>query len=156
MRFVENLCWPQIRFLQRIRKESKKHHVRQRAHCILLSYQRYQVTDLARIFDTTERTIYKWLDLWETHHFVGLYDRKGRGRKPKLDDGQRRQVKEWANEYPKNPSHFSRLYVSSSVVATSLYLGVALKGQIMLPPFSMQCSPVQRRPYLFHVIAHPS
>ena len=102
MRFVENLCWPQIRFLQRIRKESKKHHVRQRAHCILLSYQRYQVTDLARIFDTTERTIYKWLDLWETHHFVGLYDRKGRGRKPKLDDGQRRQVKEWANEYPKN------------------------------------------------------
>ena len=37
MRFVKNLCWLQIRLLQRIYKESKKHHVRQRAHCILLS-----------------------------------------------------------------------------------------------------------------------
>ena len=102
MRFVENLCWLQIRLLQRIHKESKKHHVRQRAHCILLSYQRTTVTELARIFSKTERTIYTWLNLWKACHFVGLYDRKGRGRKPKLDDDQQRQVKEWAKEYPKN------------------------------------------------------
>ena len=47
MRFIENLCWLEIRFLQRIHKESKRHYVRQRAHCILLSYQKYQVSDLA-------------------------------------------------------------------------------------------------------------
>jgi len=102
MRFVENLCWLEIRFLQRIYKESKKHHVRQRAHCILLSYQRTKVAELARIFSKTKRTIYTWLNLWETHHFAGLYDTKGRGRKPKLDDAQKLQVKEWAKEYPKN------------------------------------------------------
>jgi transposase len=102
MRFIENISWLEIKFLRRLHKESKKHYVRQRAHCILLSYQEYKVAELARIFGKTKRTIYTWLDLWETQHFVGLYDTKGRGRKPKLNHGQRRQVKEWSKEYPKN------------------------------------------------------
>ena len=102
MRFVKNLCWLQIRLLQRIHKESKKHHVRQRAHCILLSYQRTEVAELARIFNKTKRTIYEWLNLWEARHFAGLYARKGRGRKSKLDDDQQHRVKQWARKYPKN------------------------------------------------------
>jgi transposase len=67
-----------------------------------LSYQGIRVAELARVFSKTKRTIYTWLNLWETHHFAGLYDSKGRGRKAKLDDDQKRQVKEWAKEYPKN------------------------------------------------------
>ena len=102
MRFVEGLCIYQIRLLTRINKESKKHHVRQRAHCILLSYQGFCVSELANIFRKTQRAIYSWLELWETQHFVGLYDKKGRGRKPKLNDDQCRQVKEWSKKYPKN------------------------------------------------------
>ena len=102
MRFIEDLCWLQIRFLHRIHKESKKHHVRQRAQCILLSYSGSEVAELAEIFGKTERTIYTWQNLWEARHFAGLYDKKGRGRKPKLDDDHQRQVKEWAKEYPKN------------------------------------------------------
>jgi len=78
MRFIENLCWLEIRFLQSIHRESKKHYVRERAHCILLSYQKYEVAELARIFGKTKRTIYTWLDSWETQHFVGLYDQEGR------------------------------------------------------------------------------
>lgn len=101
MRFVKDLCWPQIKLLHRIHRESKRHHVRQRAHCILLSYQGYQVNELAKIFGRTQRTIYTWLNQWEARHFAGLYDKEGRGRKPKLDDAQKRQVKEWAKEYPK-------------------------------------------------------
>ena len=102
MRFVKDLCWLQIRLLNRIHRESKRHHVRQRAHCILLSYQGYQVNELSRIFGREERTIYTWLNQWERRHFAGLYDRKGRGRKPKLNTEQMYQVKEWAKEYPKN------------------------------------------------------
>ena len=94
MRFAENLCWLQITLLRRIYKESKKHHVRQRAHCILLSYQRTEVAEIARIFGKTKRTIYEWLNLWEAQHFAGLYDRKGRGRKPKLGVDQQCQVKQ--------------------------------------------------------------
>jgi len=102
MLFIENLYSPQIKFLQRICKESKKHHVLQRAHCILLSYKGFSVTELARIFDKTKRTIYVWLNQWESQHFAGLYDEKGRGRKPKLNDNQRQQIKKWAKEFPKN------------------------------------------------------
>jgi len=102
MRFVKDLCWLQIRLLNRIHKESKKHHVRQRAHCILLSYHGYQVSELSRILDKEERTIYTWLNQWERHHFAGLYDKKGRGRKPKLNIEQQYQVKSWTKEHPKN------------------------------------------------------
>ena len=74
MRFVKNLCWLEIRLLHRIYKDSRKHHVRQRAHCILLSYQGTEVAELSEIFSKTERTIYTWLDQWEARHFAGLYD----------------------------------------------------------------------------------
>jgi transposase len=69
-----------------------------------LSYQGFEVIDLARIFSREERTIYAWMDRWETRHFAGLYDKKGRGRKSKLNGEQQYQVKEWAREYPKNLS----------------------------------------------------
>ena len=101
MRYVD-LCWLQVKFLKRIHKESKKHNVRLRAQCVLLSYQGTDVNALARIFGKTTRTINTWLSLWETQHYVGLYDRKGRGRKPKLNAHQQNQIKEWAKEYPKN------------------------------------------------------
>jgi len=102
MRFVKELCPSQIRLLTRVHRESKKHHVRQRAHCILLSHQGFTVSDLAKVFGKTHRTIYTWLGLWESYHFAGLYDKKGRGRKPKLSASERVQVRQWAKEHPKN------------------------------------------------------
>ena len=102
MRMIKDLCRSQIKFLHRIHRESKKHHIRQRAQCILLSYQGYQVNELAKIFRRTQRTIYTWLNQWERRHFAGLYDKKGRGRKSKLDDDEKLQVKAWAKENPKN------------------------------------------------------
>lgn len=70
MRFVENLCWLEIRLLQRIYRYSKKHHVRQRAHCILLSYQGTEVAELSGIFSKTELDIQ---DLLAISLLVGWY-----------------------------------------------------------------------------------
>jgi len=67
-----------------------------------LSYHGYQVSELAKIFRREERTIYTWLNQWERHHFAGLYDKKGRGRKPKLNTEQQYQVKTWTKEHPRN------------------------------------------------------
>lgn len=102
MRFVQDLCRLEMSLLSRIYKEGKKHHVRQRAHCILLSYQGIPVSSLAKIFGKTPKTIYTWLNLWEAYRFAGLYDMKGRGRNPKLNVSQQAQVKQWAREFPKN------------------------------------------------------
>ena len=121
MRFINDLCWLQIKFLRRLNKESKKHYVRQRAHCVLLSHQKYEVSELASIFSKTKRTIYTWLDLWETQHFAGLYDTKGRGRKPKLDNNQQLQVKEWSKAHPRNLKKVAALVREKYDISASKY-----------------------------------
>ena len=102
MRFIRDLSQETINILRRINKESKNHRVRQRAHCILLSYQGYSTTELVRIFNVNLLTIYNWFDAWESKRLVGLYDRKGKGRKSKLTDEHKEKIREWAKAFPKN------------------------------------------------------
>jgi transposase len=47
-------------------------------------------------------TIYHGFDAWERRRFCGLYDKKGRGRIPKLHHEQREKIRQWAKEFPKN------------------------------------------------------
>lgn len=102
MRFIEDLSQETIDILRRINKESKNHRVRQRAHCILLSYQGHATTELVKIFNVSLLTIYNWFDGWESKRLVGLYDRKGRGRNSKLRSDQKEKIREWAKAFPKN------------------------------------------------------
>lgn len=90
------------KLLSRVYKESKKHLVRQRAQCILLSSQGMPVLELVKLFGVTPRTVYTWLDRWEERRFAGLYDSPGRGRKRSLTSSQQEQVKQWVKAYPKN------------------------------------------------------
>ena len=101
MRFIHDLQSETISLLERIYKQSRHHQTRQRANCILLSYQRYSVTQLMQIFHVHRVTIYNWLDAWESRRFVGLYDRPGRGKPPKLNPQQQAQVKAWAKQFPR-------------------------------------------------------
>lgn len=101
MRFVNALSDETISLLNRAYQDSKFYRVRQRAHCILLSHRGYPVTTLMKIFNVTQVTIYHWMEAWETQHFVGLYDRKGKGCKSQLTPTQKKQVKTWAKAYPK-------------------------------------------------------
>ena len=75
MRFIENVSQETISMLQRIYKHSKHHRVRQRAHYILLSFQRHTTTELMDIFQVDRITIYHWFDAWESRHLAGLYDK---------------------------------------------------------------------------------
>lgn len=102
MRFIQGLSHETIKLLHKVHKESKYHRVRQRAQCILLSYQGYMINELSHIFQVDRITIYNWFNAWESRHFSGLYDRKGRGRRPILNKDQRDQIREWVKQYPKN------------------------------------------------------
>ena len=102
MRFIQGLSHETTKLLRKVYKESKYHQVRQRAQCILLSYQGYMINELSHIFQVDRVTIYNWLNAWESRHFAGLYDRKGRGRRPILNADQREQIREWVKQYPKN------------------------------------------------------
>ena len=102
MRFIQNLSHDTIRLLQRIYQKSKHHRVRQRAQCILLSYQGYMINELSHIFKVDRITIYNWFREWESRQFAGLYDRKGKGRHPIFTQEQKVQIREWIKLYPKN------------------------------------------------------
>ena len=102
MRFIENISQETISMLQRIYKQSKHHRARQRAHCILLSFQRHTTTKLMDIFQVDRITIYHWFNAWESRRLAGLYDQSKHGRPPKCTPEQKAQIREWAKVYPKN------------------------------------------------------
>ena len=102
MRYIKGLTKDTIKLLKRIHKESRYHQVRQRSHCILLSYQKYKISELIAIFQVSRNTIYNWFNNWEKWGLVGLYDREGRGRKKLFDDQQQKTIKDWVKQTPKN------------------------------------------------------
>jgi len=101
MRFIRDLTPENIKLLQRISKESKYYQVRNRAKCLILSYQGLSIKQLMVIFGVGRKTIYNWFTKWEDEKVVGLYNNQGRGRKPKLNDEQKEQVKAWTKKEPK-------------------------------------------------------
>lgn len=102
MRFIHDLSPETQRLLRRCYKESQHHRVRQRAHCILLSFAGKTTTELMRIFAVNRLTIYHWFAAWDRSHFAGLYDRKGRGRPPKLTHAEQETAYHYVTQYPQD------------------------------------------------------
>lgn len=102
MRYVKGLTKDTLKLLDRINKHSKYSQVRQRAHCIQLSYEKYKISQLCRIFEVSRNTIYNWLNSWESSSFVGLYNQPGRGRKKTFNINQEQIIKSWVKEIPKS------------------------------------------------------
>ena len=87
--------------LQRMYQQSRHHQVRQRAHCVWLYSQGMDVAQLLTVFPVQQKTIYNWLNAWQERGCAGLYNRPGRGSKPKLNAAQKAQVKRWAQASPR-------------------------------------------------------
>ena len=101
MRFIQPLPTDTSHLLERIYKQSQHHQTRQRAQCILLSSQGHTVTQLMKICRVDRVTVYRWFNAWESRRFVGVYDRPGKGAKPKLTPEQQAQVNAWGKQYPR-------------------------------------------------------
>ena len=100
MRYIENLSQETVSLLNRLNKQSQYHQVRQRALCIRLSFEKHTINQLIKILKVSRRTIYNWLNAWEEWGFIGLYDRKGRGRKPLFNSEQKEQIKKLTKKHP--------------------------------------------------------
>lgn len=90
------------KLLKRIELGSQYPQVRNRAKCINLLESGWSIPQLVKIFGVSRKTIYNWLTKWEREGLPGLYNQKGRGRKPLLNQEQEAQVKEWVKQEPKN------------------------------------------------------
>lgn len=102
MRYIKGLTKDTLKLLDRIYKHSKYYQVRQRAHCIKLSYQGVKISELMKIFKVSRNTIYNWFNLWESSSLVGLYNQPGRGKNKTFDSAQEQQIKDWVKTTPKN------------------------------------------------------
>lgn len=102
MRFIRDLNPENKKILERISRQSKSPQVRDRAKCIILSYERFSIEELIDLFKVSRKTIYNWLTRWEDQKLIGLYNQKGRGRKPLFNPEQEIQIKDWVKAEPKN------------------------------------------------------
>lgn len=102
MRFISRLGYETQKLLKTIGKRSKYYQVRNRAICILLSYEGYEINQIMKILKISRNTTYNWLNNWEKYGLIGLYSVKGKGRKTKLNNEQKLKVKEWIKETPKS------------------------------------------------------
>jgi|SRR5689334_15644417 transposase len=102
VRFIQDLSPETCSLLHRLYKESQYHRVRQRAHCILLSFQGINTTALTAIFSVDRITLYNWFDAWEASHFAGLYDKKRCGRPPKLTVAEQEKAQQYLEQHPRD------------------------------------------------------
>lgn len=79
-------------------RQGPTHHpsapVRDRCHCLLLSHQGQQVKELAWIFAVIPLTVYSWFYRWEERGLVGLFNKKGVGRKAILTPSESEIIKQ--------------------------------------------------------------
>lgn len=104
MRYIKGLSAESTKMLTRIYRQSKYYQVRQRAHCIVLSYEGYTINQLINIFGVSRNTIYNWFNHWDKYSLAGLYNETGRGRKALFNSAQKEQIKSWVKETPKKLS----------------------------------------------------
>lgn len=119
MRFIVDLTPQTIKLLIRISKQSQYYRVRQRAHCIVLSFQGYTTTQLMEIFNVNRITIYNWFNAWQERCLIGLYDAKGKGRKGKLNAKQKEEVLKWGKQFPKNIKKIAALVLEHFSISLS-------------------------------------
>lgn len=90
------------KLLKRISTSSKYNQVRNRAKCIILLEEGWSLSQAIKIFEVSRKTIYNWVSKWEKEGLPGLYNQKGRCRKSLLTQEQKKQVKNWVKQEPKN------------------------------------------------------
>ena len=73
-----------------------------RAHAVLLSYRRFSLNEIARIYQVDRDTVSHWLNRWETQGLIGLYDEPRSGRPHKLTAQQINEVTDWLQAEPRS------------------------------------------------------
>lgn len=101
MFFLREINPLSFKLLERIYRQSRHNQVRQRAHFLILASQGVKTEKLRVIFKVSYKTIYNWLNRWESEGIIGLYNKPGRGRKRTFNSEQELKIKEWAKQEPR-------------------------------------------------------
>ena len=86
VKVVEHLSKEQLETLY---KKEKDASIRERLHAILLLYKKKMVKDIAEILGRSERSLNRWIKLWNNNSVEGLIPHFTGGPEPLLS------LKEW-------------------------------------------------------------
>ncbi len=81
MKKVEKISKEEKANLKEIKKHHPKYRERERATGILLSYRGYSPQEIGKIFEISDRMVYKWIDNFNEYGIMGIMTQKGQGRK---------------------------------------------------------------------------
>ncbi|HEX9005038.1 MAG TPA: IS630 family transposase [Blastocatellia bacterium] len=99
-RFVLPLTTEEREILETTFKTHSSHSARIRAHAILLSDRQFSIDEIAEIFNVHRNTVVEWFERWQKERSVE--DISGRGRKPKLDEEEQKEVIEILDQHPQS------------------------------------------------------
>lgn len=102
MKFVKRLNETEIETLQSMHCYHPVSRARVRAHCLLLSHERYKLKDIALVYQVDPHRVSVWIDRWHACGLVGLYDQPRGGRPPIYNDQEQQQVDDYLKLYPQD------------------------------------------------------
>jgi len=104
MRFI-TLTEEEMETLEQGSRNHGKPYFRQRCESLLLSHRRYQVGQIAALFQTRTHTVRQWMDTWLDKGLSGLYIQAGRGRKAAIKDTDCQLLTSIQTEIALNPQN---------------------------------------------------
>jgi len=95
-------------------KNHKSHRVRNRAMAIKMSVEnKVTIPQLSKFFDVKQRAIYDWYNRFDKYGIMGLIEKKGRGRKRKIQD--KKKLKNLIEQYPIQISRIVSEYLKGGI-----------------------------------------
>ena len=102
-RFIQRLTDEEYQSLQSLYADANSSRVRQRAHIVLLSYQRHSIDQIAAIVGVSRDTVCRALDRWDKHQFDQLADAPRCGSPPRLNVAEVELLLNLVKQSPHSP-----------------------------------------------------
>lgn len=87
--------------IQEMFQNHPEKRLRERALMVILSSKGFNVKQIADILECRENTVSKWLNAYEEHGFLDLYDQPILGRPPKLSKEEEQQIEKCLDLLPR-------------------------------------------------------
>jgi transposase len=101
-KFVSPLNEKMLKQLDSLVKHSENIRVRQRAHAIILSSNKFSIDEIASIFSVGRNAVSSWITKWEQLGFDGLNDKDRPGGPSKLNDSEKELLFDLAKQTPRS------------------------------------------------------
>ena len=97
--FLDSLTLQWLSMVEFSKEESKRTKIR--AQAIRLSNSEHSINEIAKICQTTTKTVSKWISKWEKNGFDSLIDKPRPGRTPIISKDKHDEVIDIVKENPK-------------------------------------------------------